>query len=79
MRRWHDYTGRVPGIVEALEGLPCRSAVIDGEAVILGEDGVSDFFALHAALARRHAPAAQLAASISFIFAEPLLALALFR
>ena len=28
--------------------LPCRSAVLDGEAVILGEDGVSDFFALHA-------------------------------
>jgi bifunctional non-homologous end joining protein LigD len=61
-RRGHDYTARMPGIVEALEGLPCRSAVIDGEAVILGEDGVSDFFALHAALARRHAPEAQLVA-----------------
>jgi hypothetical protein len=48
-RRGHDYTGRMPGIVEALSGLPCRSAVIYGGAVILGEDGVSDFFALLAA------------------------------
>jgi bifunctional non-homologous end joining protein LigD len=30
--------------------------------VSLGPDGVSDFFALHAALARQHAPAAQLVA-----------------
>jgi bifunctional non-homologous end joining protein LigD len=61
-RRGHDYTSRMPRIVEALAGLPCRSAVIDGEAVILGEDGTSDFFALHAALARQHAPEAQLVA-----------------
>jgi bifunctional non-homologous end joining protein LigD len=52
----------MPGIAEALAGLPCRSAVIDGEAVILGEDGVSNFFAQRAALARRHAPEAQLVA-----------------
>jgi bifunctional non-homologous end joining protein LigD len=44
----------MPGIVEALAGLPCRAAVIDGD--------VSDFFALHAALARQHASAAQLVA-----------------
>jgi bifunctional non-homologous end joining protein LigD len=37
-RRGHDYSSRMPGIVEALAGLPCRSAVIDGEAVILGEE-----------------------------------------
>jgi bifunctional non-homologous end joining protein LigD len=61
-RRGHDYTARMPSIAEALAGLPCRSAVIDGEAVILAEDGVSDFFALHAALARQHAPDAQLVA-----------------
>jgi bifunctional non-homologous end joining protein LigD len=53
-RRGHDYTARMPGIVDALTGLPCCSSVIDGEAVILGQDGVSDFFALHAALARQH-------------------------
>jgi bifunctional non-homologous end joining protein LigD len=52
----------MPGIVEALAALPCRSAVIDGEAVILGEDGVSDILALHAALASRRAPEAQFVA-----------------
>jgi bifunctional non-homologous end joining protein LigD len=61
-RRGRNYTSRMPGIVEALGDLSCRSAVIDGEAVIFGEDGVSDFFKLHAALARQHAPEAQLVA-----------------
>jgi bifunctional non-homologous end joining protein LigD len=32
-RRGHDYTARMPRIAEALAGLPCRSAAIDGEAV----------------------------------------------
>jgi bifunctional non-homologous end joining protein LigD len=61
-RRGHDYTARMSGIVEALAGLPYRSAVIDGEAVIRDEDGMSDFFALNAALARHDAPEAQLVA-----------------
>jgi hypothetical protein len=34
-RPGHDYTTRVPGIVEELAALPCRSAVIDAEAVFL--------------------------------------------
>jgi hypothetical protein len=38
--------------------LKVRSAVIDGEAIVIGEDGLSDFFALHAALARKSAPRA---------------------
>jgi bifunctional non-homologous end joining protein LigD len=51
-----------PPAAEALSALRCRSAIIDGEAVVLGEDGVSDFFALYAALARRHATQARLVA-----------------
>ena len=39
-----------------------RSAVIDGEAIVVGEDGLSDFFSLHAALARKNAPRAVLVA-----------------
>ena len=39
-----------------------RSAVIDGEAIVVGEDGLSDFFTLHAALARKIAPRAVLVA-----------------
>lgn len=46
----------------ALAGLKVRSAVIDGEAIVVGEDGLSDFFTLHAALARKSAPRAVLVA-----------------
>src|SRR5215468_46217 len=42
-RRGHDWTDRVPVI----------SATIDGEAVICGRNGVSDFDQLRAALTRR--------------------------
>ena len=61
-RRGHDWSARMPNIAAALAGLRLRSAVIDGEAIMTGEDGVSDFFALHAALARRSAPHATLMA-----------------
>jgi bifunctional non-homologous end joining protein LigD len=48
----------MPGIVEALGGLEVHSAVIDGEAVVMDEDGMPDFSALHADLAAGHAPTA---------------------
>jgi bifunctional non-homologous end joining protein LigD len=50
----------LPGVVGDLTGLEVRSAVIDGEACMLAEDGSTDFFALHAAVARGHAPDAVL-------------------
>ena len=46
----------------ALEALPVSSATIDGEAIMAGEDGISDFFALHEAVAAGRAPAAGLIA-----------------
>jgi bifunctional non-homologous end joining protein LigD len=52
----HDWTERFPGIVASVQDLPTRSAVIDGEAMIEGEGFVSDFWALHQAAMRRHAP-----------------------
>ncbi|SEE04872.1 bifunctional non-homologous end joining protein LigD [Rhizobiales bacterium GAS191] len=61
-RRGHDWSSRMPNIKAALERLKVKSAVIDGEVIMAGEDGVSDFFALHMALARRNAPAATLMA-----------------
>jgi bifunctional non-homologous end joining protein LigD len=61
-RRGHDWSARMPNIAAALAGLRLRSALIDGEAIMTGEDGVSDFFALHAALAMRSAPHATLMA-----------------
>ena len=46
----------MPAIRAALERLDVQSAILDGEAVVLGRDGISDFFALHAALAAGSAP-----------------------
>src|SRR3954470_21642877 len=46
-RNGHDWTDRYPLIVEAALRNPSSSFVIDGEAVLLGVDGVSDFNGLH--------------------------------
>jgi bifunctional non-homologous end joining protein LigD len=46
-RNGYDWTKRYPWIVEAARRNKIKQFVIDGEAVILGVDGVSDFDALH--------------------------------
>jgi bifunctional non-homologous end joining protein LigD len=46
-RNGHDWAGRCPWIVESAIKNRHRQFVIDGEAVILGVDGYSDFNALH--------------------------------
>jgi bifunctional non-homologous end joining protein LigD len=46
-----DWSGRFGmRIVEALASLDCSQAIIDGEVVVLGDDGLSSFSALQAAL-----------------------------
>ena len=45
-RNGHDWTDRYPSIVVAAANLPCKSAIIDGEAVVQDDNGVSDFAAL---------------------------------
>ena len=46
-RNGHDWTARYPLIVEAALRNRQTSFVVDGEAVLLGIDGVSDFNGLH--------------------------------
>jgi hypothetical protein len=46
-RNGHDWTDRYPLIVEAALKNRSSSFVIDGEAVLLGVDRVSDFDGLH--------------------------------
>jgi ATP-dependent DNA ligase len=46
-RRGYDWSKRFPCIVEAALKNRQKQFVIDGEAVILGIDGISDFDALH--------------------------------
>ena len=52
-----DYTTRLPAIATAMAdlGVDC---ILEGEAVMLGSEAVTDFFALHAAVAAGHAPEA---------------------
>ena len=45
-RNGHDWTDRYPSIILAAADLPCKSAIIDGEAVVQDDNGVSDFGAL---------------------------------
>lgn len=53
----HDWTDRYPRIVEAALRNRTSAFVIDGEAVLLGVDGVSDFDGLHS---RQHDDEVQL-------------------
>ena len=56
-RGGHNWTSRYPWIVEAALKNRFKRFVIDGEAVVLGVDGVADFNALHS---RKHDDEVQL-------------------
>ncbi len=49
-RNGNDWTDRFPALAKALAGLPCRAALLDGEAVVLDAEGRSSFQALQAAI-----------------------------
>ncbi|MFW5660000.1 MAG: DNA polymerase ligase N-terminal domain-containing protein, partial [Oceanicaulis sp.] len=50
-RNEKDWTRKFSAIAEALEDLDCKSALIDGEAAVLDESGLTDFSALQNAFA----------------------------
>jgi len=56
-RNGHDWSSRFPWIVEAALKNRLKHFVIDGEAVVLGVDGIPDFNALHS---RKHDDQVQL-------------------
>jgi len=56
-RNGYDWTKRYPWIIEAALKNKQKQFVIDGEAVVLGADGVADFNALHS---RQHDDEVQL-------------------
>ena len=49
-RNGHDWTDRYPSIVLAAANLRCKSAIIDGEAIVQNGEGASDFEALQTAM-----------------------------
>ena len=55
----HDFTDRYPLIVDAVRSLPGKSCVLDGEAIVVDQDGLSVFDLLRY---RRHDHAATLCA-----------------
>jgi bifunctional non-homologous end joining protein LigD len=52
-RRGNDHADRVPAIAGALMALPVKSVTLDGEGVVCGPGGVTDFARLRAALGRK--------------------------
>jgi bifunctional non-homologous end joining protein LigD len=52
-RRGHDWTERYPAIAAAAAKLRAKSFTLDGEAVVVGHDGIAVFDALHRAHAGR--------------------------
>jgi bifunctional non-homologous end joining protein LigD len=57
-RGGHDWAERLPAITEAMRALPVRSVVLDGEGVICGSDGKSEFDRMRACFSRYGAPEA---------------------
>jgi bifunctional non-homologous end joining protein LigD len=51
-RGGHDWSAKMPTLVDALGRLDVRSAWLDGEIVVLGDDGTPDFNALQNAFDR---------------------------
>ncbi|RZL89137.1 MAG: DNA ligase D [Variovorax sp.] len=51
-RNGHDWSAKLPGLVQALATLPTRSAWLDGEIVVAGRNGAPDFQALQNAFDR---------------------------
>src|SRR5262245_54998162 len=49
-RNGYDWSDRYPSIVRAAAKLQCKSAIIDGEAIVQNGHGASDFGALQSAL-----------------------------
>jgi bifunctional non-homologous end joining protein LigD len=50
-RNGKDWTAQFPAVAEAVEGLPVRTALLDGEVAIVLPDGTTSFQALQNALA----------------------------
>ena len=65
-RRQLDWTHRFPPIVQAVEELGVKSAVLDGEVVVAEADGISSFAALQTARRKRITTACSISCSICF-------------
>jgi bifunctional non-homologous end joining protein LigD len=53
-RRRNDWTSEFPSVAAAASQLDVKTALIDGEVVVVGPDGRTDFYALQHAVGRGH-------------------------
>jgi bifunctional non-homologous end joining protein LigD len=67
-RRGQDWTDRFRGIAKALEELPVKSAILDGEAVVEDRNGVPGFSALQEALAEHRAGTAAIFCAFDLLY-----------
>jgi bifunctional non-homologous end joining protein LigD len=65
-----DWTARFPGIAEAFENFPAKSTLVDGEAVVEDENGVSRFSALQEALSERKTASAALFFAFDLLYLD---------
>ncbi len=65
-RRGHDWTSRLPSIASAFGAFPVANVILDGEVVVLRDDGVSDFQRLQNSL-----EAGRDASCVYFVFDAP--------
>jgi ATP-dependent DNA ligase len=57
-RGGHDWSAQLPAIVGAMRALPFTSVTLDGEVVVCGADGVSQFDRMRAVFSRQGSPEA---------------------
>ncbi len=65
-----DWTARFPGIAEAFTDFPAASAIVDGEAVVEDENGVSSFSALQEALSDRKTASAAIFFAFDLLYLD---------
>ena len=59
-RHGAEYTDRLPGMVEAFAKLPTKSAILDGELILIDPRGVAHFYCLMAQMRTSHPDESQL-------------------
>jgi bifunctional non-homologous end joining protein LigD len=65
-----DWTARFPAIAAGFETLPAKSGIVDGEAVIEDENGVSSFSALQDALSERKSASAAIFFAFDLLYLD---------
>ncbi len=79
-RKGLDWSARMPDIASAARQLPVKNAILDGEAVVLDDRGVSNFSELQAAFQRdRHSYITYYAFDLLYLDGHDLRDLPLFR